>query len=57
MQRTIFGDDALTLDNIEPMIPAELAVMIDTFAPLAVAKSALSAEDPGYGESWLEDSE
>lgn len=29
MQRTIFGDDALTLDKIEPMIPAELAVMID----------------------------
>ena len=28
MQRDIFGDDALT-DPIEPMIPAELAVMID----------------------------
>ncbi len=28
MQRNILGDDALTLDVIEPIVPAELAVMI-----------------------------
>ncbi len=33
----------------------ELAVMVDTFAPLQVARGALACEDPGYGESWLED--
>jgi homogentisate 1,2-dioxygenase len=32
----------------------ELAVMIDTFAPLTVARGALAVEDPGYGTSWLE---
>jgi len=32
----------------------ELAVMIDTFAPLMVAKSALAAEDPAYRDSWRE---
>ncbi|MFO7653386.1 MAG: homogentisate 1,2-dioxygenase [Candidatus Krumholzibacteriia bacterium] len=32
----------------------ELAVMLDTFAPLRVAKTALECEDPGYERSWLE---
>ena len=32
----------------------ELAVMVDTFAPLTVAKAALPCEDPGYGRSWVE---
>ncbi len=32
----------------------ELAVMIDTFAPLRVAADGLPCEDPGYGDSWLE---
>ena len=32
----------------------ELAVMIDTFAPLNVARDALKCEDAGYGKSWLE---
>lgn len=32
----------------------ELAVMIDTFAPLQVAKSALAVDDPDYPLSWLE---
>jgi homogentisate 1,2-dioxygenase len=32
----------------------ELAVMIDTFAPLTVAKSVLPCEDADYGRSWLE---
>lgn len=33
----------------------ELAVMLDTFAPLQVARGALSCEDAGYVASWLED--
>jgi homogentisate 1,2-dioxygenase len=32
----------------------ELAVMIDTFAPLRVARDALACEDSDYGRSWLE---
>jgi homogentisate 1,2-dioxygenase len=32
----------------------ELAVMIDTFAPLRVSRQALSCEDPDYGRSWIE---
>jgi homogentisate 1,2-dioxygenase len=32
----------------------ELAVMLDTFRPLQVARQALDFEDPGYGHSWLE---
>lgn len=31
----------------------ELAVMIDTFAPLQVAASAVSMDDPNYPFSWL----
>ncbi len=31
----------------------ELAVMIDTFAPLSVAKAADSAEDTEYAKSWI----
>ena len=33
----------------------ELAVMIDTFAPLRIARGALDCEDPDYGTSWLGD--
>jgi homogentisate 1,2-dioxygenase len=32
---------------------AELAVMIDTFAPLRVNAAALACEDPDYARSWL----
>ncbi len=32
----------------------ELAVMIDTFAPLTVAQDILECEDRDYGRSWLE---
>jgi len=32
----------------------ELAVMVDTFRPLRVAKAAVRFEDPGYTRSWLE---
>ena len=35
----------------------ELAVMMDTFRPLYVAKEALPIEDEGYHRSWLEDGE
>jgi homogentisate 1,2-dioxygenase len=34
----------------------ELAVMLDTFRPLKVAKQVLGVEDPEYGRSWLEGS-
>jgi homogentisate 1,2-dioxygenase len=43
-----------TEESIGAVKTDELAVMIDTFAPLQVAKSALAAEDPAYGQSWLE---
>ncbi len=32
----------------------ELAVMIDTFRPLRVARQALEVEDPDYHRSWVE---
>lgn len=32
----------------------ELAVMVDTFAPLRVGRDALAADDPAYPLSWLE---
>ena len=32
----------------------ELAVMMDTFRPLKVAKQALDIEDPAYHRSWLD---
>jgi homogentisate 1,2-dioxygenase len=31
----------------------ELAVMVDTFSPLTVARTALACEDPEYGGSWI----
>jgi homogentisate 1,2-dioxygenase len=34
----------------------ELAVMMDTFRPLLVAREALAVEDPGYYRSWVETS-
>lgn len=33
----------------------ELAVMVDTFKPLVVAKAALDCEDTAYQTSWLEE--
>ena len=32
----------------------ELAVMMDSFRPLRIAKQALSIEDPAYHRSWIE---
>jgi homogentisate 1,2-dioxygenase len=32
----------------------ELAVMMDTFRPLKVAKAAIAIEDPNYHKSWLD---
>ena len=31
----------------------ELAVMMDTFAPLRLTEQALALESPGYHESWI----
>ncbi len=31
----------------------EIAVMVDTFYPLKVAKNALNTEDPNYTKSWI----
>lgn len=33
---------------------AELAVMVDTFAPLVMTKQAFELEDPDYYKSWIE---
>ncbi len=35
----------------------ELAVMMDSFRPLRVARAALALEDPEYHRSWLEEEE
>ena len=35
----------------------ELAVMLDTFRPVEVARDVLSVEDPNYARSWLEKKE
>jgi homogentisate 1,2-dioxygenase len=43
-----------TEESIGAVKTDELAVMLDTFAPMSVAKGALAAEDPDYGKSWLE---
>jgi homogentisate 1,2-dioxygenase len=32
----------------------ELAVMLDTMRPLQITRQALSMDDPGYPQSWLE---
>ncbi len=32
----------------------ELAVMVDTFRPLYIAREALQYEDPGYAYSWID---
>jgi homogentisate 1,2-dioxygenase len=32
----------------------ELAVMMDSFRPLHVAKAAMDFEDPNYHKSWIE---
>ncbi len=32
----------------------ELAVMMDSFRPLQIAKAASKIEEPGYQESWIE---
>ena len=31
----------------------ELAVMMDTFAPLRLTRQALALESPGYHDSWM----
>jgi homogentisate 1,2-dioxygenase len=44
-----------TEESIGKKRTGELAVMLDTFRPLRVARGALSIEDPNYGRSWLPD--
>ncbi len=44
-----------TEESIGKRETRELAVMVDTFAPLTVANAALTCEDPSYGRSWLEE--
>ncbi len=41
-------------DSIGVAETDELAVMLDTFAPLQVAQAALAVEDETYGQSWLD---
>ena len=43
-----------TEESIGAKATNELAVMIDTFAPLRLARNALALEDPSYAFSWLE---
>lgn len=43
-----------TEESIGKKETKELAVMIDTFDPLLVAKAALPCEDGNYGRSWVE---
>jgi len=43
-----------TEESIGKKATNELAVMVDTFRPLRVAKAILPVEDPDYGTSWLE---
>jgi len=45
MQRNIFGDDALT-EAVEPMIPAELAVMIDNQGAGTAKNAVLESAQP-----------
>jgi homogentisate 1,2-dioxygenase len=42
-----------TEESIGKKETKELAVMIDTFDPLLIARAALACEDPGYGRSWV----
>ena len=42
-------EDSIGMDKTD-----ELAVMIDTFAPLNIAQDALTCEDSDYGQSWIE---
>ena len=42
-----------TEESIGMKATNELAVMVDTFAPLRVSERALDCEDPDYPRSWL----
>jgi homogentisate 1,2-dioxygenase len=46
-----------TEESIGKKATNELAVMVDTFRPLRVAKAALAVEDQAYGLSWREPSD
>jgi homogentisate 1,2-dioxygenase len=44
-----------TEDSIGAVRTEELAVMLDTFRPLHVARGVGACEDATYGDSWLGD--
>ena len=43
-----------TEESIGKTATNELALMVDTFRPLQVARTALETEDTSYGRSWVE---
>ncbi len=45
---------AATEASIGAKYTNELAVMMDSFKPLKVAKAAMAIEDPKYHKSWLD---
>ena len=45
----------LTEKSLGAKATDELAVMVDTFAPLKTAKAALAIDDDKYPYSWLEE--
>jgi homogentisate 1,2-dioxygenase len=42
-----------TEESIGKKETKELAVMVDTFDPLLIARTALACEDTGYARSWV----
>ncbi len=44
-------------ESIGAVKTEELAVMVDTFAPLKVAREAVACEDSDYWRSWAADNE
>ena len=48
------ADSLLIEKSIGARETLELAVMVDTFAPLFLTEEAMAIEDPGYYRSWVE---
>ena len=42
------------IEQLKDELPYELAVMIDTIAPLKLTKAAIDLSDGKYHKSWLE---
>ena len=51
MQRNILGDDALTLDEVEPSVPAELAVMVENHGYGVARDFKISSAQPEIVEN------